>query len=111
VTEDDEQRVEAARERAIAQAEDVFGSLTPEQLEIMQTGAAAGGDGTYLPVDRDELGTIYDQNGWMRKADYDVMERIISDFQAGRPPGDDDFEMLINHLSCRRRTRFPSIQR
>jgi hypothetical protein len=82
----------------MAQAEEFFGSLTPEQLEILGAGAESCGERSCPPVDRDELGTIYDQNGWMRKADYLEMERIVSAFQAGTVPGDADFETILGFL-------------
>jgi hypothetical protein len=98
MTEDDQLRVQAARERALTQAEEFFGSLTPEQLELMRTGAQACGEGSCKPIDRDELGTIYDQNGWMRKAEYLEMEGIISAFQAGTLPDDAAFATMLRFL-------------
>jgi hypothetical protein len=98
MTEDDQQRVHAARERAMAQAEEFFGSLTPEQLELMRTGAQACGAESCKPIDREELGTIYDQNGWMPKADYLEMERIISAFQTGTFPDEAAFATMLRFL-------------
>jgi hypothetical protein len=98
MTEDDLRRVRAVRERAMAQARAFFGSLSPEQLEAMRSRAEACSAGGCPPIDREALGTAYAENGWMPKADYLEMERIISAFQAGTPTADREFETMLRFL-------------
>jgi hypothetical protein len=98
MTEDDVQRVRAVRERALTKASEFFEELPPEQLKAMQARAEACGDGGCTPIDREEIGTVYDANGWMPRADYLEMERIIAAFQAGHPIADDEFETMLRFL-------------
>ena len=98
MTEDDVQRVRAVRERGLAKAREFFEGLPPEQLEAMRARAEACGDGGCRPIDREEIGSVYDGNGWMPKADYLEMERIIAAFQAGIPIADDDLETMLRFL-------------
>ena len=50
------------------------------------------------PIDREAIGTAYDQNGWMPKADYLEMMRIISAFQAGTSTDDGSLETMLRFL-------------
>ena len=98
MTEDDVQRVRAVRERGLAKAREFFEDIPPEQLEAMRARAEACGDGGCPPIDREEIGAVYDANGWMPKADYLEMERIIAAFQAGIPIADDELETMLRFL-------------
>jgi hypothetical protein len=99
MTEDDIRRVRAARERGQAKAKQFFESLTPEQLEAMRAPAARSAEGYCPPVDREHIGATYEANGWMPRADYREMMRVIDAFQAGRPVPDDDLETMLGFLS------------
>ena len=98
MTEDDMQRVRAVRERGLAMAREFFEGLPPGQLEAMRARAEACGDGNCSPIDREAIGTVYDANGWMPKADYLEMERIIAAFQAGKPIADGQLETMLRLL-------------
>jgi hypothetical protein len=98
VNEDDIRRVEEARERAMAQANEFFESLSPQQVEEMCARVEKLGDGPGPPIDREAMGTTYEANGWMPKAEYLEMERIIATFQAGRPISDSEFDTMLRFL-------------
>jgi hypothetical protein len=98
MTEDDLQRVRAARERGLAKAREFFGGLPPEQPEMPRARAEEFSRGCCLPIDREAIGRAYEENGWMWKADYLEMERIISAFQAGTPIADGEFETMLRFL-------------
>jgi hypothetical protein len=55
-------------------------------------------EGCCPPIEREEIGTTYEKNGWMPKADYLEMERIISAFQARTPTTDGEFETMLRFL-------------
>jgi hypothetical protein len=92
------QLVHAARERALAKAAEFFGSLRPEESEALPAPTHECGAGQCPPIDRAQIGTIYEQNGWMPKADYLEMERIISAFNAGMPTSDAKFDTMLRLL-------------
>jgi hypothetical protein len=98
VTEDDLQRIEAARERAMAQAREFFESRSPEQLEAMNASAQACDEATPPQIGREERGTLYVRNGWMPKSDYMEMEQIITAFQTGNRTADVDLETMLRIL-------------
>ncbi len=98
MTEDDVQRVRVVRERGLAKAREFFEDIPPEQLQAMRARAEACGDGGRPPIDREEIGAVYETNGWMPKADYLEMERIIAAFQAGMPIADDELETMLRFL-------------
>jgi hypothetical protein len=98
MTEDDLQRVRAARERGLAKAREFFESLPPEQIEVLQLRAEEISEGACPPIDREEMGTAYEANGWMPKDDYLKMQKVISSFQAGALIADDDFETMLRFL-------------
>ena len=54
--------------------------------------------GSCPPIDREAIGTTYEANGWMPKADYLEMERIISAFQTGSPIADGELETMLRYL-------------
>jgi hypothetical protein len=98
VTEDGLQRVGAARERMQAKAKEFYESAAWVEREAQRAqdeqlhGCARG------PIDREAIGTAYDQNGWMPKADYLEMQRIISAFQAGTSTDDGALETMLRFL-------------
>jgi hypothetical protein len=98
MTDEDLQRVRAARERALARANEFFGSLSAEQVEAAQACAQPNADGSRPTIDRGAIAERYQAEGWLPKADYLAMERIIADFQAGMPTGDADFESMLRIL-------------
>src|SRR5262249_54266435 len=98
MTEDDLQRIQAARERGLAKAREFFEGLSSEQFEALRTRAQELGEGRCPPIDREKLAATSEANGWMAKADYLEMERIISAFQAGTPIADGEFETMLRLL-------------
>lgn len=98
MTEDDRRRVEAARERSLAKAREFYESLPPGQLDEMRARAEECAAGACPPVDREQMGTVYEDSGWMPKADYLEMERIISAFQSGAPTSDVALETMFRLL-------------
>ncbi len=98
MNEDDLQRVRAARERAMEKAEEFFGGLPPEQLEAARVRAEETREHGCPPINHEQMGTTYENNGWMPKADYLERERIIAAFQAGIPTADADFDMMLRFL-------------
>jgi hypothetical protein len=98
MTEDDVQRVRAARERGLTKAGEFFDGLPPDQLAMLRARAEEFREGCCPPIDREELGAAYEKNGWMPKADYLEMERIIAAFQAGNPTADGEFETMLRFL-------------
>lgn len=99
MTEDDLRRVQAAPERTMAQASAFFEGLTPEQIDWMQACSKTCGEVRRPAIDLEETGTVYEQSGWMPKADYMEMQRIISDFEAGDPIADTDFATMLRILA------------
>jgi hypothetical protein len=95
MTDGDNERVRAARERALAQAGEFFESLTPEQLASMQ---ASAGEAASAEVEAEEMAAVFEQNGLMSKADYLEMNRILTAFRAGTPTAEDDFESMLRLL-------------
>ncbi len=98
MNEDECRRVEAARERALATAREFFEGLPPEQLDAAQAQLEGGDACAGPPIDREEMGTVYEDNDWMPKADYLEMHRIISAFQSGAPTADESFETILRIL-------------
>jgi hypothetical protein len=98
MTDDDLQRVRAARERGLAKAREFFEGLPPEQLEAMRARAQDCGENRSLPIDREAMGTTYENNDWMPKADYLEMQPIIAAFQAGTPTADGEFATMLRFL-------------
>ena len=98
MTEDDIQRVRAARERGLAKAGEFFGGLPPGQLEVLRARAEELSKGCGPAIDREAIGTAYEADGWMSKADYLEMERIISALRAGSPIADGEFETMLLFL-------------
>jgi hypothetical protein len=98
MTDDDLQRVRAAQERGLAKAREFFEGLPPEQLEAMRARAQECSEGPCPTTDREAMGTTYENNDWMPKADYLEMERIIAAFQVGTPIADGEFETMLRFL-------------
>jgi hypothetical protein len=99
MTEDDRQRVREAHERTMGRASAFFASLDSEQTEKLEARAEELQAKSSPPVDHEKIGRHYEQAGWIAKADYLEMVRVIQAFEAGDRVGDDDLDAMLRLLA------------